>query len=83
MGRCTVDQDKKDDIKSIVAGKHRFVFCKRDPLYILAISNKDDPSMLLAHQVPPTVATNLTACHATGLVGSRAAMGRAPDGLHL
>ena len=44
-------EDQKDDIECIVAGKYRFVFCKRDPLYLLAVSDRHDPTGLLAQQM--------------------------------
>ena len=43
--------DQGDPIQCIVAGRHRFVFQKREPLYLLAISDQRDPEGLLIQQL--------------------------------
>lgn len=43
--------DQGDPIQCINAGRHRFVFQKRDPLYLLAISDQRDPEGLLVQQL--------------------------------
>jgi len=43
--------DQGDPIQCIAAGGHRFVFHKRDPLYLLAISDQRDPEIFLIQQM--------------------------------
>ena len=43
--------DQGDPIQCIVSGNHRFVFQKREPLYLLAISDQRDPEGLLIQQM--------------------------------
>lgn len=43
--------DQGDPIQCIIAGRHRFVFQKREPLYLLAISDQRDPEGLLIQQL--------------------------------
>ena len=43
--------DQGDPIQCIVSGNHRFVFQKREPLYLLGISNNRDPEGLLIQQM--------------------------------